>query len=55
MCFLAQKLGYLNGCRSFIGLDGCHLRGQFDSVLLSVVASDANSSLFLIVVSLCES
>ena len=22
--FLAQKHGYLNGCRLFIGLDGCH-------------------------------
>ena len=24
--FLAQKHGYLNGCRSFIGLDRCHLK-----------------------------
>ena len=26
VCFSAQKHGYLNGCRLFIGLDGCHLR-----------------------------
>ena len=52
--FPAQKHGYLNGCRPFIGLDGCHLRGRYGGVLLCVVSLDANSSLFHIVVSICE-
>ena len=54
MCFLAQRTGYLEGCRPFIGLDGCHLKGPFGGVLLSAVALDANSGIFPIAVCVCE-
>ncbi|KAK1578069.1 hypothetical protein Q3G72_027217 [Acer saccharum] len=43
LCFEAQKIGFIEGCRPFIGVDGCHLKGPFGGVLLSVVALDANS------------
>ncbi|KAK3204273.1 hypothetical protein Dsin_018319 [Dipteronia sinensis] len=42
----AQRLGFLEGCRPFIGLDGCHLKGPCGGILLSEVALDANSGLF---------
>ena len=25
----AQDVGFLGGCKPFIGLDGCHLKGRF--------------------------
>ena len=27
--FNAQKVGFLDGCRPFIGLDGCHIKHRF--------------------------
>ncbi|XP_021756653.1 uncharacterized protein LOC110721773 [Chenopodium quinoa] len=38
--------GLLVGCRSFIGVDGAHLKGNYGGVLLSAVALDANNELF---------
>ncbi|XP_010689448.1 uncharacterized protein LOC104903146 [Beta vulgaris subsp. vulgaris] len=35
-----------NWCRSLVGVDGAHLKGNFGGVLLSVVAIDANNELF---------
>lgn len=35
-------------------LNGCHLKGPFGDVLLSVVRLDANYGLFLIVICVCE-
>ena len=32
--FAALKNRFINGCRWFIGLDGCHLKGPFRGVLL---------------------
>ena len=52
--FEAQKLGFLNGCRPFIGVDGCHLKGPYEGVLLSVVCLDANNDIFPLAVAICE-
>ena len=30
----AQKVGFLDGCRPFVGLDRCHLKGRFGGQLL---------------------
>ncbi|XP_021722430.1 uncharacterized protein LOC110689911 [Chenopodium quinoa] len=38
--------GLLSGCRSFISVDGAHLKGNYGGVLLSAVALDANNELF---------
>lgn len=35
--FPRLRNGFKAGCRPFIGLDGCHLKGPFEGVLLSVV------------------
>ncbi|KAL5847420.1 hypothetical protein ACOSQ3_010944 [Xanthoceras sorbifolium] len=43
LSFHAKKLGYLEGCRPFIGLDGCHLKGPFEGILLCALALDANN------------
>ncbi|KAK2651519.1 hypothetical protein Ddye_011375 [Dipteronia dyeriana] len=52
--FEPQKVYFLKDCRPFIGVDGCHLKGLFGGVLLSVVSLDVNSELFLLVVCICE-
>ena len=54
LSFKAQRLGFLDGCRPFIGVDGCHLKGPYGGVLLSAVALDANSGLFPLAVCICE-
>ena len=46
ICLYACKQGFLKGCRPFIGLDGCHLKGPYGGVLLIVVSLDANNGLF---------
>nr|XP_048337024.1 uncharacterized protein LOC112493082 [Ziziphus jujuba var. spinosa] len=53
-CFLAQKDGFLKGCRPFNGVDGCHLKGQFGGVLLTAIGVDANNSIFPLAFSVCE-
>ncbi|TXG69948.1 hypothetical protein EZV62_004883 [Acer yangbiense] len=45
---------FLEGCRPFIGIDGCHLKGPCGGILLSAVALDANSGLFPLDVCICE-
>ncbi|XP_075633723.1 uncharacterized protein LOC142606224 [Castanea sativa] len=42
----AQKVGFLGGCRPFVGLDGCHLKGRFGGQLLSATAKDGNDNIF---------
>ncbi|XP_075486522.1 uncharacterized protein LOC142526151 [Primulina tabacum] len=46
MCLYASKVGFLSGCRRFIGVDGCHLKGPHGGVLLSAVGIDPNNSNF---------
>ncbi|KAK2647567.1 hypothetical protein Ddye_015056 [Dipteronia dyeriana] len=52
--FEAQRLGFIEGCRPFIDIDGYHLKGPYGGVLLSAVALDANSGLFPIAFCICE-
>ncbi|TXG73517.1 hypothetical protein EZV62_002096 [Acer yangbiense] len=35
--FEAQRKGFLKGCRPFLGLDGCHLKGPYGGILLSAL------------------
>ncbi|KAK9203661.1 hypothetical protein WN943_013917 [Citrus x changshan-huyou] len=53
--FATLKNGYINRCRWFIGLDGCHLKGPFGGVLLLAVAIDANNGIFPIAACIFES
>lgn len=46
IAFRGPVQGLLAGCRSLIGVDGAHLKGEFGGVLLSAVALDANNEIF---------
>ena len=41
-----QKVDFLGGCRPFVGLDGCHLKGRFGGQLLFAIAKDGNNNIF---------
>lgn len=41
-CYDGARNGFLQGCRPFIGLDGCHLKGSFKGILMSSVGMDEN-------------
>ena len=44
----AQKVGFLGGCRPFVGLDGCYLKGKFGRHILSATARDGNDNFSLL-------
>ena len=44
--FKACVDGLFSGCRSLIGVDGCHLKGNYGRVLLAAVALDGNDEIF---------
>ncbi|XP_075675114.1 uncharacterized protein LOC142644369 [Castanea sativa] len=48
VCLDACKRGFLAGCRPFIGIDGCHLKGTTRGQLLVAVWKDVNDNIFLI-------
>ena len=50
----AQKVGFLGGCRPFVGLDGCHLKGRFGRQLLSATAKDGNDNIFPMAMAVVE-
>ncbi|XP_061993412.1 uncharacterized protein LOC133711278 [Rosa rugosa] len=48
VCLGALKKGFKAGCRSLIGLDGCHLKSPYGGQLLSAVGVDANNSTWVV-------
>ena len=52
--FNAQKVGFLGGCRPFIGLDSCHMKHRFGGQILSTTAKDANDNIFSVVMAVVE-
>src|SRR3954471_20018392 len=40
------KKGFTNGCRPFIGVDGCHLKTKYGGQLLIAVGRDPNDQYF---------
>ncbi|KAF8389413.1 hypothetical protein HHK36_026108 [Tetracentron sinense] len=54
ICFEAMKSGFLKGCRTFKGLDGCHLKGPYGGVLLVAIALDGNNGLFPVTFAIVE-
>ncbi|KAK8613507.1 hypothetical protein V6N13_101266 [Hibiscus sabdariffa] len=48
VCFQALKQGWKDGCRPFIGVDGCWLKSAKKGELLVDVGRDANNQMFLI-------
>ena len=50
-----MKDEFLKGCRPFIGLDDCHLKGPYGSCILSAVALDGNRGLLPLAMAIVES
>lgn len=46
ICWEVLKNGLLEGCRPFIGLDGCHLKGPTGGILLIVVRIDGSNRMY---------
>ena len=52
--FNAQNVGFLGGCKPFIGLDSCHIKRRFDRQILSATANDENDYIFLVAMAVVE-
>lgn len=46
ICLGPLKIGFKNGYRPLLGLDGCHLKGPYGGQLLAAVATDANDGMY---------
>ena len=44
----------MSACRPFIGVDGCHLKGEFTGQLLTTVGNDGNNGIYPIVFAVVE-
>ncbi|CAN1295046.1 hypothetical protein LINPERPRIM_LOCUS22696 [Linum perenne] len=54
VCFDALEKGFLAGCRRFISLDGCFLKGLCKGELLTAIGRDANDQMYPIAWSVVE-
>ncbi|TXG66487.1 hypothetical protein EZV62_007762 [Acer yangbiense] len=54
LSFQAQNVVYLQRCRPFIGLDGCHLKGLYEGILLCAIAMDANYRVYMVALGVIE-
>ncbi|GAU39191.1 hypothetical protein TSUD_270350 [Trifolium subterraneum] len=45
-CLNGSKKGFINGCRPFIGVDGCHLKTRYGGQILIAVGRDLNDQYF---------
>ncbi|XP_058729589.1 uncharacterized protein LOC131601732 [Vicia villosa] len=45
-CFEGCKKGFINGCRPFVGVDGCHLKTKYGGQLLIAVGRNPNDQYF---------
>ena len=46
ICLESYKMGFLVGCRPFIGLDACHLKNKLGGQLITAVCKDPNEEYF---------
>ena len=46
MCLDACKKGFKNGCRPIVGVDGCHLKGEYPGMILVAVSKDGNNNIY---------
>ncbi|KAI8554265.1 hypothetical protein RHMOL_Rhmol05G0084700 [Rhododendron molle] len=54
ICFDAQAKRFLDGCRPFIGLDACFLKGPFGGQLMHAVGRDANNQMYPLCMAIVE-
>ena len=55
ICFDGVRKEFIEGCRPFFGLDGCHLKGPYKGVLLAAVGLDGNLQFYPIAYAIVES
>ncbi|KAL8463285.1 hypothetical protein ACS0TY_034073 [Phlomoides rotata] len=46
VCFEAARRGFKSGCRPFIGVDGCWLKGTHGGILLTAVGVDPSNAIY---------
>ncbi|XP_030475933.2 uncharacterized protein LOC115693102 [Syzygium oleosum] len=46
ICLDALRRGFLEGCRCFMGFDGCHLSSGYKGILLAAVGIDGNDQMY---------
>jgi len=49
-----MKKGFTRGCKPWVDIDGCHWKGPFGGMLLSVVALDGNNGMFPLAITVVE-
>ncbi|GKG32862.1 uncharacterized protein Tco_0430372, partial [Tanacetum coccineum] len=52
---VACSKGFLAGCRPYISLDACHLKGKFNGVLAAATSIDGNNGIFPVAYAVLES
>ena len=52
--FNTQKVGFLGGCKPFIGLDSCHIKHRFGGQILSTITKDAHDNIFPVAMAVVE-
>ncbi|XP_078160177.1 uncharacterized protein LOC144555650 [Carex rostrata] len=52
---MACSKGFLLGCRPYLGLDACHLKGKFNGVLAAATGIDGNNCMYPIAYGVLES
>jgi hypothetical protein len=53
-CLDGIKKGFVQGCRPFIGVDGCHLKTKYGGTLLIAVGRDPNDQYFPLAFGVCQ-
>ncbi|KAL3734807.1 hypothetical protein ACJRO7_024047 [Eucalyptus globulus] len=46
ICLDALRRGFVEGCRQFVGFDGCHLSSSYKGILLAAVGIDGNNQMY---------
>lgn len=46
LCYAACKKGFKKDCKSFIGLNGCHIKGTNSGKLLNAIGVDTNNHMY---------
>nr|XP_028959440.1 uncharacterized protein LOC108169768 [Malus domestica] len=54
ICYDACRKGFIEGCRTMVGFDGCHIKGNHPGQLLSAIGIDANNGMFPIAFGIVE-
>lgn len=52
--FEGAKKAFLQGCRPFIGIDGCFLKDRYGGILLAAVAIDGNNGVLPLAIGIVE-